>query len=70
MEKEQFEAGKLMMKSLQIMMKLDEMGMEEKRRLKREVESVEVYVKRIEEIQVGALIVSMRMMMEERTKKK
>ena len=65
MKKEQFEAGKLMMKSLQIMMKLDEMSLEEKRRLKREVESVEVYVKRIEEIQVGALIVSMRMMMEE-----
>ena len=70
MKKEQFEAGKLMMKSLQIMMKLDEMSLEEKRRLKREVESVEVYVKRIEEIQVGALIVSMRMMMEEQKKSK
>ncbi len=63
-KKKELEAGKLLAKSLQILEKLEGRGLEEKRKMKREEETVKQYEERIERIQIEAIKVSLQVLME------
>ena len=65
MSKKGSSAVDLMVNGVTIIQRLNEMGMEEKRKLKRESESVESYEKRIREINENAIIVAVKTMIEE-----
>lgn len=65
MNKRRREAVKLMVKGIEIMMKLEGMSMEEKRQKKRANERVEEYVERIEKANVEAIVVAVKSMIEE-----
>ena len=65
MSKKGSSAVDLMVNGVTIIQRLNEMGMEEKRKLKRESESVESYEKRIREINENAIIVAVKSMIEE-----
>ena len=54
-----------MVNGVTIIQRLNGMGMEEKRKLKRESETVEQYEKRIREINENAIIVAVKSMIEE-----
>jgi hypothetical protein len=47
-------------KGISIWQKLDEMSMEEKRKVKRESESVEVYVERMKKVQENAIVTAIK----------
>ena len=63
--KQRREAVKLMVKGIEIMMKLEGMSMEEKRQKKRANERVEEYVERIEDANVKAIEVAIKRIVEE-----
>ena len=65
MSKKGSSAVDLMVNGVTIIQRLNEMGMEEKRKLKRESETVEQYEKRIREINENAIIVAVKSMIEE-----
>lgn len=65
MSKRRREAVKLMVKGIEIMMKLEGRSLSEKRKLKREDESVEQYVERIERINEEAIVTAVKSMIEE-----
>lgn len=70
MSKERSEAVGLLAKGLRIIGRLDEMGMEEKRKLKLPYESVEKYEKRIREINERAVVTAIKWMIEDKEKSK
>lgn len=59
------EAVKVMVKGVSIMQKLEGMGLEEKRKMKRVDETVEQYVARIEEANVMAVEAAIKRIVEE-----
>lgn len=65
MSKRGSSAVDLMVNGVSIIQRLNEMGMEEKRKLKLPNESVEVYEKRIREINERAIITAVKTMIEE-----
>lgn len=54
------EAVEVLVKGISIWQKLDEMSMEEKRKVKRESESVEVYVERMKKVQENAIVTAIK----------
>ena len=68
--KERGEAVGLLAKGLRIIGELDGMGMEEKRKRKREEETVEQWEKRLREINENAVVTAIKWMIEEEEKKK
>lgn len=64
MEKERKEAVRLLAKGLRIIEKLEGMSLEEKRKMKRSDETCEQYVERMEEVQVNAIEVAVKSIIE------
>ena len=69
MSKRRREAVELMVRRISIWQKLEHMSLEEKRKVKRINESVEVYVERMKKIQEEAIVVGITGMIEEENNK-
>lgn len=63
-KKEELEAVKLLAKSLRIIEKYEEMGLSERRKMKREDETVEQYKERMQKANVEAVKVSLKVLIE------
>lgn len=62
--KGELEAAKLLVKSLGIIEKYEEMGLEERRKMKRVEETVEQYKERMQKANVEAIKVSLKVLIE------